>query len=125
MAAQTDLWGDLTTSAQVRTPLAILREQASLLGKKTQNLVEASVQTSILPGQRFVHSFNLVVPALSNYSYSLFVVKHGIELYPVSVEDPEVPPLETEQAFMNWLRYILSSDKTKRLIGNLLAQARS
>jgi hypothetical protein len=122
MATQTDLWGDIQPSA-VRTPVAILREQAALLGNNTQNLVEAKVETSGIAGN-FIHSFNLVAPALDNYKYKLFTVHHGPELYPISVND-QTNALETEERFVDWLRQRLSSDKTRKIVGNLLAQATS
>jgi len=123
MATRTDFWGDIEP-AQVRTPAAILREQAALLGTKTQNLVEARVETDIDQWHEFNHRFLLVVPALSNYSYQLFRVEHGVNLYPVRV-DRESLRLENEEAFIEWLRRTLSSAETKRIIGNLLAQVNS
>jgi uncharacterized membrane protein YdfJ with MMPL/SSD domain len=152
MAAQTDFWGELVP-AQERTPLAILREQASLLGTKTKNLVEATVDTSVTPNGRFAHRFTLVVPSLSNYKYELFRIEHGVASYPITVASEVLsaqsgpgltdqvaasalrsrllvtgslnPQLETEQEFVDWLRHKLSSDETKRIIANLLAQATS
>ena len=152
MAAQTDFWGEIVP-AQERTPLAILREQASLLGTKTKNLVEATVDTSVTPNGRFVHRFTLVVPSLSNYKYELFRIEHGVASYPITVASEVLsaqsgpgltdqvaasalrsrllvtgslnPQLETEQEFVDWLRQKLSSDETKRIIANLLAQATS
>ena len=143
MTAQTDFWGEIVP-AQERTPLAILREQASLLGTKTKNLVEATVDTSVTPGGQFVHRFTLVVPSLSSYKYELFRIEHGVAIYPIKVSS-EVPlartsrgleehllayaslnpQLDTEQEFVDWLRNKLSSDETKRIIANLLAQATS
>jgi hypothetical protein len=123
MAAQTDFWGDIAP-ATVRTPVAILREQASLLGTKTENLIEAAVETGISQG-RFQHRFNLVVPALDNYTYQLFRIEHGIDLYPLRVFDKEILGLNTEDDFVDWLRNRLSSDDTKKIIGNLLAQVNS
>jgi hypothetical protein len=144
MTAQTDFWGEIVP-AQERTPLAILREQAALLGTKTKNLVEATVSTSLSPlGDRFIHRFILVVPSLGNYKYGLFTIEHGPAIYPVKVSS-EVPPaqpsgglaeqllahgslnpqLQTEQEFVDWLRRKLSSAETKRIIANLLAQATS
>jgi hypothetical protein len=82
MAAQPDLWGDLEV-APIRTPVAILKEQAAVLGQKTRNVVEARVETSLTYNSHFVHSFSLVVPALDNYEYQLFKVQHAIDLYPV------------------------------------------
>lgn len=122
MAAQTDFWGDIAPEL-VRTPVAIMKEQAALLGKKTQHVVEARVSTTV-DDSRFVHRFRLVVPALEEYTYELFRVSHGVDIYPVS-EAHELNPLKDAEAFTNWLRHTLSSDKTKKIIGNLLAQANS
>ena len=143
MTAQTDFWGEIVP-AQERTPLAILREQASLLGTKTKNLVEATVDTSVTPDGQFVHRFTLVVPSLSNYRFELFRIEHGLAIYPIAVA-PEVlsaqsgrgavnllvnpllmsSRLRTEPEFVDWLRRKLSSTETKRIIANLLAQATS
>jgi hypothetical protein len=119
MATQTDFWGDVAPAA-VRTPVAILREQAALLGAKTKNLVEATVYTESYHGA-FRHLFNLVVPGLNDYTYNLFTIEHGISLYPVSIVGRELR-LETEQEVTDWLRDFLSSRETKRIVGNLLAQ---
>lgn len=121
MAAHADLWGEIAPSA-VRTPVSILREQASLLGKKTRHAIEGEVATHTL-GSDFVHLFNLVVPALDNYSYELFRIVHGVSIYPVRVwgSDESLPD---EEAFLEWLGRTLSSEKTKGIVGNLLAQAK-
>jgi hypothetical protein len=120
MATQTDFWGDISPAEPVRTPVAILREQAALLGSKTQNVVEAKVST--IAGERFFHSFNLVVPALGNYAYQLFVIGTGVSPYPASVVHSDLK-FETEQEFTDWLKAKLSSPETKKVIANLLAQA--
>jgi hypothetical protein len=122
MAANADLWGEITPSA-VRTPVSILREQAALLGAKTGYAIEAKVETRVT-GSRFYQSFNLVVPALDNYSYELFEIYHEISLYPVRVMSL-AESLKDEESFVNWLGKKLSSAETKSIIGNLLAQANS
>jgi hypothetical protein len=122
MAAHADLWGEIAPSV-VRTPASILREQASLLGTKTNHTIEGQVETQI-SGGTFHHSFNLVVPALDNYSYELFKIRHEVSLYPVYVGYPDPDP-EDEESFLRWLAQKLSSPETKRIIGNLLAQANS
>lgn len=125
MAAQTDFWGELGT-AELRTPVTIMREQAALLGAKTQNVIEASVRTDTSIVNWFVHHFDLIVPSMDNYSYELFRVQHQIELYPVYTTVPSVGQLqlETEEQFREWLRGKLSSSETKRIIANLLSLAR-
>jgi hypothetical protein len=122
MAAQTDFWGEIVPTV-VRTPIAILREQAALLGTKTKNLVEATVYTESY-GAEFRHLFNLVVPGLNDYTFNLFTIQHGINLYPVTVVGRELR-FETERDFTEWLRIFLSSDGTKKIVGNLLAQVTS
>jgi len=122
MAANADLWGEIAPSA-VRTPASVLREQASLLGTKTRHAIEGQVETQIA-GNTFYHYFNLVVPALENYSYELFKISHEVSLYPVHVGYPD-PDANDEESFLRWLGQKLSSPETKRIIGNLLAQANS
>ena len=122
MAAQPDFWGEIGT-AEVRTPLSILREQAALLGKKTKGLVEAMVDTDT-SGRDFRHRFKLVVPALDNYAYELFRITNGIDLYPVTAFDAgKQLTLRSEDAFLDWLKEKLSSPETKKITANLLALA--
>lgn len=118
MAASTDLWGEIEAT-QIRTPLVILREQAGLLGAKTKNLVEASVSTHA-NGSTFVHSLDLVIPAL-DYTYNLLTIYHGPSIYPVNVQFSEAR-FDTEEQFIEWLGAKLSSPETKRIVSNLLAQ---
>lgn len=121
MAAQTDFWGDLQLSPVI-TPVMILREQAALLGAKTHRQIEASVETRASDGI-FYHSFNLVVPALDNYTYQLFRICHGIDLYPVLVETPRgALKMHSEYDFLLWLREKLSSQSTKQVISSILGQ---
>src|SRR5262245_4360896 len=119
MAAQIDLWGTLIPEPH-RTPVAILREQAALLGTKTEHLIEAEVTTSI-QDQRFVHGFDIVVPGLDGYRYQLFRISHGPEIYPVDVRF-RTGVLSSEDEFVAWLGEKLSSKETKHLINNLLSQ---
>jgi hypothetical protein len=131
MAEQTvDFWPDIATAARRVTPLSLMKQQAVLLGKHTKNLLEGEVSSSVHVG-RLVHSFQISVPTL-DYSYELFRVSHDIvALYPVKVEFSMVgplaghPPLASEDAFMDWLKKVLSSDETKRVLGSLLAQVES
>lgn len=120
MATQPDFWGDLDFP-QIRTPADILREQAALLGRKTRNLVEAKVYTSVV-GRDFIHTLDLVVPTLDDYTYQLIWISHGIELYPVGTDDKR---LNSEPEFTEWVHRKLSSEETRRILASLLAQAKS
>jgi hypothetical protein len=118
-----DFWGEVQATT-VRTPLAILREQAAMLGPKTNYLLEARVDTNVDEDRRFIHRFNLVVPALDNYTYQLFSIVHGVDLYPVK-DWAQIHVLDDEAEFTEWLRQRPSSPETRKILSNLIAQAQS
>ncbi|HYP05551.1 MAG TPA: hypothetical protein VER03_04880 [Bryobacteraceae bacterium] len=122
-ASSLDLWPEIPTE-KLRTPVSILREQAALLGQKTQNLLEAGVSTTTFEGS-FRHSFFILAPSL-DYSTELFTVEHRIELYPVfGIANGIRVRMDTEDQFIGWIRIQLSSDATQRLVQALLAQINS
>lgn len=124
---QRDLWPvDISTLPDLRTPVSILREQASLLGEKTDNLVEAEVRSQGDKSSQFVHSFFLVAPALDNYRYRLFDVTHKVDLYPVTISFLNTSyQANTEDKFVDALKKTLADERTKKVIQALIAQSRS
>lgn len=66
-----NLWPpDVAASTKRLSPVAILRQQATLLGQRTKDLVEAEVETKGTDFQRKLqHWFYLVAPALDFYKY--------------------------------------------------------
>jgi hypothetical protein len=134
-----DLWPDLN-SATIITPASILKTQAAALSQKTNGLLQGEVETSFR-GKSIIHEFDLVVPALENYRYSLLRIHHEPTLYPVYVDESPIPVvagentgrhnwysttayvLQDEAAFRAWLRQALAAPDTKRILENLLAQA--
>jgi hypothetical protein len=86
-----DLWPEITFEEQLDSPVAILKEQAALLGDKTQHIVTAEVRplgTSI--ADQFVNGFYLVAPVLENYRYRLFTISYSVDPYPVIFELDEL-----------------------------------
>lgn len=117
-----DLWPQDIGGASLLTPVTILRQQATLLGQKTNQLVVAEVNTQS-QGPNFQHSFVIVAPALDNYRYELFSVHHGITFYPMTVVRENSPErVDSQEQFLGWLRTILSSPRTKNIVQSLLAQ---
>ncbi len=108
------------------TPLTILKEQAVLLGERTKNVVKARVQTKLDEKMEVRHSLYLIVPTLGNYRYFLLSVHHKPEIYPIRIfdgtTDRELTAFSLDQ-FKEKLREILSSDRVRRIIGNLLTYA--
>ena len=144
-----DLWpSDLSTVDQ-RSPLTILKEQASLLGEKTQNIVIAELEDiSILelPSLRkcpFRYGFLLICPALSHYRFRLFSIGYDIYMYPVYFDlDSDVAEeilkdihvelgkdgalqASNEEEFIEILKRVFSSRKAVQVIRALLSQATS
>jgi hypothetical protein len=112
-------------------PVTILREQATHLGERTHNLVEAQVRTTAPSADHFLHHFELVAPALDNYTYPLFSVAHDIRLYPLTVDFHPSSSLsegfkaQTQEEFLDRLRTIFASPETKRIIQALISQSTS
>jgi len=145
-----DLWPEKLESAKIRPPVAILKEQASLLGQKTKNVVEGAVSEvfTVDEEETMEYSFNLVAPALGGYRYRLFTMRHDIRMYPLIITmekeifqevNPEKPEKEsvqdmlwrrrnqvkvdTEAKFMDLLTKIFATRKTRQIIGAMLAQS--
>ena len=138
----TDLWPKTIGTVKKKSPVAILREQASLLGQKTQNLLQAQVKggPAVDRGTSFFYYFDIVAPALDNYKYELFTIEHDIMFYPliIFVENDiylEIEKLnkfeqttddtfeiKSEKEFLEILKVILGSEKTRRIVIALLSQ---
>jgi hypothetical protein len=107
-------------------PVAILKEQAALLGGTTKNAVEAIVKTSTEGGTAY-HSLYLKADALGDYLYKLLDIAHPVigcgGDYPITAQSSaggNPKPIATEDEFREWLRAQLSSDYVRTAIGNLL-----
>lgn len=90
-----NLWPtDIEARSGQLSPVAILKQQAALLGERTKNLVEAEVETKATDYQRQLqHWFYLVAPALDFYKYPLFRVEHpAIRFYPLRIVLAKVRP---------------------------------
>jgi hypothetical protein len=107
------------------TPLAILRQQGTALGEQTKNIVVGRVATNG-DANMFYHTFSVYCSPL-NYQVPLYMVSHGIDLYPATVSLPTgdnkqiaKDPEELKQI----LKKMFASPETKKIIASLLAQSR-
>jgi hypothetical protein len=124
-----NLWGELPVVEKVRTPLAILREQASLLGQMTERLLEGEVIVTSPSPDHIEAQLNIVAPTLGGYSVTILSIQYGLDMYPVKVhhalEDSVRKSAKDEEAFMQALSQILNSASVRKAISALLTQIRS
>ncbi len=119
-----DLWPTNIADSNLVTPLTILKQQASLLGEKTKQLVAGDVVTQTT-GALLVHYFYLVAPIL-NYKYELFSVSHGINFYPLALRHlNQTTSLKSESEFKDKLKEIFAAAHTLNAVHSILAQVRS
>jgi hypothetical protein len=120
-----DLWPKDIAPQTVRTPLSILRAQATALGKRTRNILEGEVKTRTDKDGDILHDFYVVAPTFGGYRYRLFGIYHGPELYPVTIlnHPDDGTELSDEAEFIAWLKKVLASPETQRLLSALKSQA--
>ena len=117
-----DFWPNDLGNANLLTPVTILRQEASYLGPKTNQLLKGEVSTGS-SGDSFTHSFNIVAPGLNNYRYQLFQIQHSITLYPLLlIWSSANIQIASQESLITRLKEILSSPQTRQIIEALLAQ---
>lgn len=141
-----DLWSfdkvDLNSGTE-DMPNNILRKQADILEEKTEKCIygkvkNISIKSSLAKeetGYSIATKFELVVPALDNYTYTLFIMYSNPEKnYPLSItvgsameDDLENfnPNYEckNKEEFIDALRAILSSEAVKEVVKTLYTKA--
>ncbi len=129
-AINKDLWGDIPEVLEL-TPRDLMREQAAYLEKKTKGLLTAEITIDSEPinkgALKQAQTFYLVVPTMQ-YRYELFSIfqKDVVRVYPVKfLVDGAYVDLHNETQFIEYLQKTLGSERTKRIVSSLLAQAKS
>jgi len=124
-----NLWGNFEDLENIRTPLAILREQGELLTASTNGVLEGRISSNKdLYGKGFLVTLFIVAPTLNEYSREVLRVTHPLTFYPLRVtSDFTDSPIqcETEEDFIRGLEGILSSGKVRNIIQSLIAQSES
>ena len=124
------LWPDFDFGA-IKTPIAILQEQANELGKKAKHVILGEIITTEAYEEKtgemaLIYQFYVKAPVLSNYRFLLFRLVQRSSLYPVDIYfEPGKQKIENvqENEFTERLRDILNNEKTKEIVQNLYAQS--
>jgi hypothetical protein len=123
-----NLWGDFRDIETTRTPALILQEQAGLLAKLTNEVLEGGVTRSKnLRDDNFYVTLDIIAPALGRYRLQVLdLTYHYINVYPVRVRD-SINDLEykryDEEELMGTLGRILSSNKVQKAIATLISES--
>jgi hypothetical protein len=122
-----DFWGDIPEIGMAKTPVEILKEQATILTAKTKGVVVADVQPVQTGNPNHLFGFVLAVraPALNNYVATVVRITYPIEMYPLVFKGYNSPqePCPTEADFVEHLKAALGSDGVRKLISALLIQS--
>jgi len=122
--ATDSLWGEIPETPLIRPPVLVLKEQGELLEQLTKGLLNCRIGREQSDSDTVLR-FSIVAPALNNYRYVLLTVVHGVELFPADLIDEAEHirrPCNGEVEFLEALRGVFQSERTKRVIAGLLAQ---
>jgi len=131
-----DLWPtEIGAETSIVTPLAILRNAASQLGERTQQLIIGDVSQEVIYGSKFRLHFFIEAPTLDHYRVKLFSVEHDIDGFypcigrfsPGKIGHPNDADVElaSEKDLQDWLKSVFSAPRTMKLVNTLLQQLRS
>jgi len=137
-----DLWPLQFGEVNIQAPVKILKEQISFLANKTSNIINGEILVSNSPRRDFIYQFNLKAPLLNNFTYHIFEMRHGIELYPVKIFSSEEIKKEldpkdmvsdvfednyyeakSETEYQNILKKIFATETVKSVINSIIAQS--
>lgn len=120
------LWGDLPTSSDIKPPVVILREQATILSEATNKVLIGDVSVT-KEGPTVTSQLYIQAPALDNYIYIVLYVRHDIMLYPLKVIELATGvryECADESQFRDALKQVLSSPSVHRVVASLIAQSK-
>lgn len=120
--------GVIDENFTVVTPIAVLKELAQELNKRTKGLLIAKVAQHIdSNSHNFYLEFYITAPSLNNYSYDVLSVTHNLGLYPLSIYNNSnelIVKANNQEEFEKGLKLTFSSPEIKKVINGLLAQVK-
>ena len=133
-----DLWPAYVAD-QIVTPLAILRIQAEKLRVRSNGILEAEVQSSVVrnnhpsPPSQVKHRFLINAPAIA-YQHELLTCSHEIAVvYPVKIEsihlflnestDPDWTSANNQAELLYQIGNLLNSPSARSAIESMIARS--
>ena len=124
-----NLWGSLDELDNIRSPAVILQEQAALLGKLTNELLEGVVKRQSEPRHnRFEALLYVVAPALGPYRIQILEISYSLEkTYPVMFRetlDGRISRVDNEAILLKKLEQFLSSERVRKVLATLISESK-
>jgi hypothetical protein len=129
-----DFWpSDFTTLTDDPEPALLLKQQAKILGRRTNGVVEGVVKNSTVAGTVY-YSLYLKAPALGDYEFKVLHIAIPLSQvatnpFPLTVEHSIASglPMQVQNMdeFRRWLRVALSSEPVASVIGRLIKQSQA
>lgn len=128
MSSLSSIFDGVIEESSMVVPIAVLKELAQELNKRTKGLLFARVEQKInSDGNLFSLDFYITAPSLNNYSYEAFTVIHDLGLYPLRIWNSSnnlIAEADNQEEFEKGLKLIFSSPEIKKVINGLLAQVK-
>jgi hypothetical protein len=123
-ATVANLWPPDFGQEEKLAPVAVLRQQGTALGERTQNIIVGRVFTTG-NSAGFRHQFVLYCPPLG-YQIEIFAVEHSLDFYPVRIvqHGQEALTAADPDDFAKKLGQVFSSEPVKKIVRSLLAQSK-
>jgi len=125
-----DLWPE--GQSEIKPPVTILREQASFLNNKKWGL-RGEIDKLPSNDNSFHYVFFIEVPAIDNYRYMLFGIRHDINMYPLNfiIDSKEIAygifdgdmAADSEENFIEKLKNIFNSKEVIQILQHLATYA--
>lgn len=122
--ARESMWGEVPKSGKgIKRPSDYLDEQAAILSRIYTYDLRGEVTQEVSSGGRISIDFDIYVPSLGSYRYSLLKVTHRLGIYPLILYDlanNKDYTCEDEEQFKQALRETLSSPVVRKVIEDIL-----
>jgi hypothetical protein len=108
----------------LRSPMGILREQATALTEQTKGTLVGIVESGRGQAGELHIQLELSVPALNDYRFRILQYTQPVEMYPGAIYyDSRGFSVPDEAAFISTVKDILSSSRVRNVLASLLSQA--
>jgi hypothetical protein len=124
----TESFWSIPDNVDIRTPLAILREQANALTQQTGGALQGQVSTLALDADIYI-SMQIYVPALNGYKVEILEYEQPVHMYPGTLKlnllkNSGRSVINDEDHFVRMIKNYLSSQEMIRVVKSLLAQTK-